>query len=87
MEPKQITPNEFSKRKAEYEAALLARQEAVQLQRKQGMKQQEIADFWGVDISKINRILKRTTAVKHRRPKTLEKLGRPVDVGRIRGPA
>lgn len=56
----QITPKKFSTIKDQYDAALRARQQDIlYLARVKGWKQQRIADYYNVDITAINRIIKK----------------------------
>lgn len=54
----EITPNVFDAMEADYRMALLRRRNTIIRQRSEGMTQQAIADYWHVDIARINRILK-----------------------------
>ena len=54
----EITPNVFEKIEADYKKALSERREIILRQEKEGWKQQEIATYWKLDISRVNRIIK-----------------------------
>lgn len=51
----EITREEFDAIQAEYEDALKKRRITMLRQRKGGMTQQAIADYWGRDIALVNR--------------------------------
>ena len=58
-----ITNLEFTKTKRLWENDLLRRRRSVLIQwYDMDMTQQEIADYWGVDISLVNRIIKKHEA-------------------------
>ncbi len=53
-----ISPKVFEAIQADYtEAARVRRQEIRRLYHQEGWKQQEIADYFGIDISRVNRIV------------------------------
>ena len=54
----EITPNVFEKIEADYKKALSERREIILRQEKEGWKQQEIATYWKLGISRVNRIIK-----------------------------
>ena len=59
MTKSKITPNVFGAILKDYkEAARIRREEIHRLYYEEGWKQQEIADYWGIDISRVNKIIK-----------------------------
>ena len=59
MTKSKITPNVFGAILKDYkEAARIRREEIHRLYHEEGWKQQEIADYWGIDISRVNKIIK-----------------------------
>jgi hypothetical protein len=53
-----ISRQVFKAVEKDYKDALQKRKETIILQAAGGMTQQEIADYWELDISRINRIIK-----------------------------
>jgi DNA-binding CsgD family transcriptional regulator len=54
-----ITKQVFKAVEKDYKDALASRRESILLQTSAGMTQQDIADYWELDISRINRIIKK----------------------------
>lgn len=55
-----ITPKKFVSIKEQYDAALRARQQDIlYLHREKGWTQQKIADYYQIDISAVNRIIRK----------------------------
>lgn len=60
MEDLNITPKKFQAIKEQYEAAIRARQQdVIHLSKEKGWKQQKIADFYNIDITAVNRLLRK----------------------------
>jgi hypothetical protein len=54
-----ITKQVFKAVEKDYKDALASRRESILLQSGAGMTQQDIAHYWDLDISRINRIIKK----------------------------
>jgi hypothetical protein len=54
----QITREVFDAIRAEYDEALDRRRLTIRQQKKDGWTQQRIANHWGLDISRVNKIIK-----------------------------
>jgi DNA-binding CsgD family transcriptional regulator len=54
-----ITKQVFKAVEKDYKDALASRRESILLQTSAGMTQQDISDYWELDISRINRIIKK----------------------------
>jgi Sigma-70, region 4. len=64
-----IPPKQFEKTRKQYEAALRARQQDIlYLKNEKGWTQQKIADFYGVDITAVNRIIKKAERKEESEP-------------------
>jgi len=58
MEPKlKITRQVFKAIEKDYKDALASRKESILIQTKAGLTQQDIAVYWELDISRINKII------------------------------
>jgi DNA-binding MarR family transcriptional regulator len=59
MDKLKITKQVFKAVEKDYKDALANRRESILIQAQNGMTQQDIADYWGLDISRINRIIRK----------------------------
>lgn len=57
MPKNELTPKVFEAKKADYQEALDERRTIIKQQSAAGWKQHEIAAYWGLDITRVNKII------------------------------
>jgi DNA-binding MarR family transcriptional regulator len=58
MDKDEISAKLFEQIEADYKRALDKRRATIRRMRQEGWTQQEIADYWSLDISRVNKIIK-----------------------------